>query len=276
MSSRAEGSRNVVENELQGLVASTRRIDAQAGDDDVARTVRDQQSKRSKTGARAEDYVDNLHDACRMANVARLVRVPTQFRVLGKAPRGELRGRFVKKATVDYVGWMLDGTARVVTVEVKHQQEGALWIGRVEPQQQAALDSCLQAGGVAVLLVVTPMRTYAVPWADARAHKTMNAEALEPYRVRVHELAYLAQYSKPAQPASAQASHNIEPARLVESWVHNAGWFAERHVRDPYNSPALGLWMAARDLAARARAEWSHGESFIEWFQQKQSTRRDD
>jgi hypothetical protein len=266
----------VVESELHCLVASARRVDAQAGDDEVARKIRAQQSKRSKTGARAEDYVDNLHDACRMANVARLVRVPTQFRVLGKAQRGELRGRFVKKATVDYVGWMLDGTARVVTVEVKHQQEGALWLGRVEPQQQSALDSCLQAGGVAVLLVVTPKRTYAVPWAEARARKTMNAEALQPYRVLVHELAYLAHYSKPTQPASVEAHPEVDPVRLVQSWVQNAGWFAERHVRDPYNSPALGLWMAARDLAARARVEWSHGESFIEWFKQKQSTRRDD
>jgi hypothetical protein len=235
-----------------------------------------QQSKRSKIGARTEEYVDNLHQACALAKVAWLVRVPTQFRVLGKLPNGEVRGRFVRKASVDYVGWMLNDGARAVTVEVKHQEDGSFSLSRVEPQQRAALDACLAAGGVAVLLVVTPLRTYAVPWADARARTSMDAIALEPHRVQVHDVAYLARFAgKPGTSESLPASP-LDPVRLIGSWIDTAAWFAERRVRDPYNSPALGLWMAARDLASRAGVDWIYGESFIEWFQQKQSTRRAD
>jgi penicillin-binding protein-related factor A (putative recombinase) len=219
------------------------------------------QSRRAKAGARAEDYVENLHQACRAAKVAWVERVPTQFKVLGRAPGGELRGRFVKKATVDYIGCMLDGTGRAVMVEVKHQQEGALWLGRVEPQQAAALDCCEGSGGVAVLLVVTPTRTYAVPWAEARQHKTMNSAALEPYRVRVHELAYLARFCRPQSRRPA-----LDLSSLVDVWVDKARWFVEREPQDPYSTAALGLWMAARELVERAELEWVYGESFPAWL----------
>jgi penicillin-binding protein-related factor A (putative recombinase) len=264
----------VIETDLLALRASDERAEQAVAE------IRAQQSERSKIGSRTEDYVENLHEACRLSKVAWVARVPTQFRVLGRARGGQMRGRFVKKATVDNVGWMLDGTARAVTVEVKHQEEGAFSLARVEEHQKAALESCNAAGGVSVLLVVTPTRTYAVPWTVAREHKTLNAEALEPHRVRVNEIAYLARFSRPtarAQPQPRPAGHDALPSpySLVESWVKNARWFAERRVSDPYNTPALGLWMAARDLAERAGIRWPYGESFIEWFREQQSTRRE-
>ena len=70
--------------------------------------------------------------------------------------------RPIAKAPCDFAGYMLDRTARAVLVEVKHTRAKTLRCDALEPHQWAALQACDQAGGVAVVLVVSGGQAWAV------------------------------------------------------------------------------------------------------------------
>ena len=124
--------------------------------------------RRKATGDAAEARVEAMNAACKLAGVAELHKIPTDVVVQRNGPR--IVGAFHRKrATVDCLGWMLDGTGRAVAVEVKSlnlTRRGRFPLSDLEPHQRAALASAHAAGAVAVLLVVSGPSVYAVPWVN--------------------------------------------------------------------------------------------------------------
>src|SRR5262245_55018064 len=151
------------------------------------------QSRRSKRGSEGETHVKHLHEACLRAGVACMHRIPTEMRVIGVGAGGALLCRPAEKATVDFMGHLLDGSARVVAVEVKRIGTGERISLRslVRLHQWQELDRVTESGGVAVLLVVGTLQSYAVPWSDAKAQKTWSEPELVRWRIPVDEPAYL-------------------------------------------------------------------------------------
>jgi len=123
--------------------------------------------RRKATGDSAEARVDAIHAACRLAGVASLHRIPTEVVVQRRGAR-IVGGFHRRRATVDYTGVMLDGTGRHVAVEVKSVAPGktgtTLPLRVLEPHQREALTETDAAGGVAVVLVVSGPKVYAIPW----------------------------------------------------------------------------------------------------------------
>ncbi len=168
---------------------------AQHGREREGVSVSSVQSRRAKGGNHAEDLVEDLNAECAAAGVAHLWRVPTPTKVVGvgEARKGRcLQMVHTKRATVDFLGVMRDG--RAVAVEVKRLEGRRLNLGRVEPQQRACLDLVADAGGVAVLLVVTPKEAYAVGWRHARAaQSSLGPDELGPWKLAAGRC-YLAEF----------------------------------------------------------------------------------
>ena len=157
------------------------------------------QSLRAKHGNETERFVETLNHLCELRGIARLRKVPTEMRVVGRqGPR--VVAIYAKKAGVDYVGRFI-GSGRFVGVEVKRvdvsisKRTGAplpphLDLARVEDHQRAELDAIAADGGLALLLVVHgPLAAYAVPWAEARRVRdngggVLSGVFLERWRVR--------------------------------------------------------------------------------------------
>jgi len=124
-------------------------------------------------GRIGEAEVARLCTAAREHHVARLEQIATPTR--GRNGRR----RFAAKSIVDFLGFLMDGTGRVVAIEVKTTAEGeALALARVDEHQREYLDTVLSAGGIALLAAVfgepvgnmlLRLRTYVVPWADVCA-----------------------------------------------------------------------------------------------------------
>lgn len=167
------------------------------------------QRRRAKGGAQAEHLVEQLHGVCLRQGIAEVHKVSSNVKVTGSRG-GRVFGVFVGKSTVDYLGWMLDGSGRVVVAEAKHvelephRKDGAprawrLPLDRLEDHQRAMLDRAHAAGAVALLLVVHGAELHAVPWpvvAEAlnAGQASLSAEQLEPHRCRPGE-PYLARWA---------------------------------------------------------------------------------
>lgn len=133
------------------------------------------QGERSHLGAEAEQYLKLLHETCWRAGVAWVVPTSSNVRITKRLAKGFIEGVLVGKSTVDFMGFMLDGTGRAVVVEAKHVaaerlKDGseAAWrlpLDRIEPHQKQILADCDRAGGVALVLVAHAGKAFAVPWA---------------------------------------------------------------------------------------------------------------
>lgn len=127
------------------------------------------QAKRQASGRSSEELVAALNARCDTACVARLWRLFPECR---GAP-GKMRP--IAKAPCDFAGYMLDGTARCVLVEVKHTKSKTLRCDALEPHQWAALQACDQSGGVAVVLVVSAGQAWAVDFEAFYNERTLLA-----------------------------------------------------------------------------------------------------
>ncbi len=136
-------------------------------------------SKRSQAlGQEAERLVQNLyHASARERRVADLRKIPTDTMVID--------GRMVhkKKSTVDHLGFLFDGTGRIVSEEVKATEGDSLYLTAVESHQRGWLDRCWQAGGVSILTVVMARSVFVCPWADVRSLTKLGPVELAPFAV---------------------------------------------------------------------------------------------
>jgi recombination protein U len=126
-------------------------------------------------GEAAEALVQRHLDACERAGVARVRKLPTPMRVVGRAKTGML-AIFTERAEPDYAGVLRGG--RAVVCEAKYTAAPSLPLSRVAPHQRVALERAEALGALALLLVVFQgprgRELYAVPWewADAGASLT--------------------------------------------------------------------------------------------------------
>jgi len=138
-------------------------------------------------GDQAEAIFEAYAQGARNQKVAFLDKIAT--------PSKNVDGKIVyeEKSTVDYIGAMLDGAARIVAIEVKSCRGTAFPFKEVKPHQAAFLDNVAKAGGVAALAIVSPefsgVEVFCVPWSVVRAamkigdRKSLPRDAWQPYRV---------------------------------------------------------------------------------------------
>lgn len=171
------------------------------------------QSRRSRVGAQAEQFVERLHKVCEAAQIAEVTKVSSHIKITGALGRGRVVGVLTGKSVVDCMGCMLDGTGRLVAVEVKHVDVGAplksgapaAWrfaLDQLKPHQRAQLARFHAAGAVALVLVVHGGWAFAVPWpvvaaALERDQASLSAAELEPHRCPL-DRPYLAPWAKKA------------------------------------------------------------------------------
>jgi hypothetical protein len=152
------------------------------------------QRARAKSGNKAEDGIEQLHVACRMAGVANVRRVPTPTRL--KRLDGRLLAVHSGKQGIDCRGWMMDGTGRGVAVEIKKLSRlgEKFYLNQVTAEERRDLDCAFASRCVAVLMVVTPVFRYALPWPDVRERVGLTPEEMHPHRVI--DPAYLARWAQ--------------------------------------------------------------------------------
>lgn len=140
-------------------------------------------------GRQTEAIVEAYHIAAKQLGVARLIKLPTPTK---RGDGGQII--FTKRSAVDFVGMMLDGTARHVAEEVKSFYDGpSFTMGRVEAHQRQYLDMVQNAGGVAVLTLVDKLsQVYVLDWSVVRTKVSLTWDDLREERVRPAE--YLKRY----------------------------------------------------------------------------------
>lgn len=171
------------------------------------------QARRSRVGAQAEAFVEQLNKVCKAARVAVVFKVSSHLKITKYLGGGRVSGLLTGKSVVDCMGWMLDGSGRLVAVEVKHVDVGAplksgapaAWrfsLEQLAPHQRELLASAHDAGAVALLLVVHGGWAYPVPWpvvaaAIERDQASLSAAELEPHRCPL-DRPYLAPWAQKA------------------------------------------------------------------------------
>jgi hypothetical protein len=148
------------------------------------------QKRRDANGKIGEAVAEVLHDICRRAGVADVMKVPTAMQLCGRDPSDPrfFRATFARRVGVDYRGHLCDGSGRAVYSEIKHVQDddAGFSLRDVRPEQRAQLDAAVAARAVAVLVIVRGPRrdVFALPWAVARAHRVLHTTELAPWKVR--------------------------------------------------------------------------------------------
>jgi penicillin-binding protein-related factor A (putative recombinase) len=121
--------------------------------------------RAAKSGKRGEQIVADYNAAALKAGVACLHQIPTPTRW---SPRGL---RYASRSTVDFVGFLLDGSARFVAMEVKTcTSKKTFSMSEVEPHQREYLDTVHDAGGLALLTIVFGVdhAVCVIPWQTIR------------------------------------------------------------------------------------------------------------
>lgn len=118
------------------------------------------QQRRKRNGDQSEALWTACHDACSMMGIARVHKIPTP--TAGR--NGALR--YVRRATVDYIGWMSHG--RAIVAEAKSRKDGVLTTSDFEDHQLRMLEHGLRDHAVTLLLAVAGKTMRAIPWSDAR------------------------------------------------------------------------------------------------------------
>jgi penicillin-binding protein-related factor A (putative recombinase) len=151
-------------------------------------------SQNQGRGEMAEGILKAYHQEARARKVAWLTKVPTPTQI---GQGGKMI--YTTKSTVDFVGMMLDGSARFVAEEVKSFFEGTRFsMSNVKPHQRAFLDGVHDAGGVAVLTVADKLwQIYVCPWGEVRSKTSLTYDDLRDYRVRPPQ--YLSRYLRAAE-----------------------------------------------------------------------------
>lgn len=140
---------------------------------------------RHEIGAAAEDVFDKYAQAAANQKVARFWKIPT--------PTKNVRGRIVyeEKSTVDYEGFLLDGTARHLAVEVKSCRGDRFDLKNIKEHQKNHLALVHRAGGGAYLFLVclefSGTECFAMPWpvvaSTAELRKSIPWADWQPWRV---------------------------------------------------------------------------------------------
>ncbi len=160
-----------------------------------AAQVASDKRRNAKGGGIGEAVAERLHAECARQGVARMRKMPTPMKVIGRCVRG-LIAVYSARSGVDYHG-SLTSNGRAVYVEVKRcTSKKAFAMSEVEPHQRKELDYAWTTGAVAVLLVVFgPLDTpCAAPWRDVREMVTLDWETLRQWEVRAGE-AYLQRWA---------------------------------------------------------------------------------
>jgi hypothetical protein len=158
------------------------------------------QGRRSSNGNAAEDYLDDLHDACELAGIAVVRRVRSNFQILRSLGRGRFEVLMLGKSTVDYHGYLCappGQPARKLLIEAKSFElhtgnkggvaPARLPFGRIEEHQRIELARGHARGALALVVVLFGPALYAVPWpvvaaALAAGKASLLEEDLEPHR----------------------------------------------------------------------------------------------
>lgn len=159
---------------------------------------------RKKLGDAAEEFVKPFVSAAFGLKVADLFKVPTPT-------KQDKNGKIIydEKSIADYTGFMMDGTARHVAVEVKRCSEPSIPFDYVSPHQWEYLSRAKAAGSVCVVLVVHPRGitndVLELDWGLFEAYRKQGLRKsvpLDDSRVRkVTTLSFLRHYlSSPSKP----------------------------------------------------------------------------
>lgn len=142
----------------------------------------DARRRASRHGTAGEQVVEGCHRIARLQHVARMDKVPTPMRLR------QGRWTFGAKSTVDFVGFLKDGSGRFVAVETKTVTDSARFaVGEVTEHQAAYLTEVLESGGLAFVAVVfgealgaelLRAETYLVPWGWLRGHTSVTRSEL--------------------------------------------------------------------------------------------------
>jgi penicillin-binding protein-related factor A (putative recombinase) len=166
--------------------------------------------KRQKhDGDDCEQVVNGLHEQCRIAGVARMVKLPTPWKIIGKNPRG--MGMIAvpeEKSTVDYLGHFI-GAERggAIYVEAKKLTDTSLnFKKRLADHQRTALTNALVEGQTSILLIVhgnlVAPAIYAVPWSEVRLRMNAGEKSLPVAEIGMHRMSrlepYLARFARGA------------------------------------------------------------------------------
>jgi hypothetical protein len=169
--------------------------------------------RRAQTSGKVgEAIAERLHAVCAREGVAQVWAVSSHLRIVGPALHGALVCRPTGPSVVDCLGVMLDGSGRLVAVEIKHVAEEPTGTGRrlaalrldlarLKEHQRAHLAGVHQAGGVAVLLVpVSDLVAFAVPWPAVAEALEAGARSLDEDTLRRHQVQpwrpYLARWAR--------------------------------------------------------------------------------
>lgn len=153
------------------------------------------QQARQRSGEDTERYVAALHEVLVWRRIARLRKLPTEWKPIRPGPQpGSVIAVPAKKSDVDYRGNLLDGSGRAVYVEAKRLREHRLNFGsRLPEQQRVALNDAIADNCIAVLLVIygevlEAATVHAIGWRYVQVlidggAKSIGPEHLEPHIV---------------------------------------------------------------------------------------------
>ena len=124
-------------------------------------------SPSANRGAGLESLLEYRHHLYRAAGVADIRKLPTDWHVVAKAGQGRAWLAFpARKSSVDYLGFLMDGTGRHVAVEAKETRERRWPLAHLPGHQRAYLAAVCRAGGIAGVVIwwTALSELWAVPW----------------------------------------------------------------------------------------------------------------
>ena len=115
-------------------------------------------------GQALEDLLAWQHNVYESRRVAWVRKFPTPVTIIRRD--GEIVGaKPTGYAVADFMGWLYTG-GRALAVEAKECRGNRFDLARIEPQQRDCLSACLDAGGVAAVMLwwTDHDELWALPW----------------------------------------------------------------------------------------------------------------
>jgi hypothetical protein len=157
------------------------------------------QRARKAAGKAGERVVEQLHEICLAAGVARMAKIEAPMRIVGSTKRGKqflYLSVHAAKSGVDYRGHLItSGKAVYVEAKAVTDPDGRFYLRDVRDAQCEQLDDGVRDGCVCVLVIIRAGHVYAVPWSVARTHVALGDAELRDWFVKPGT-AYLARWSR--------------------------------------------------------------------------------
>jgi len=129
-------------------------------------------------GQALEDLLAWQHNLYESRRVAWVRKFPTPVTIIRRD--GEIVGaRPTGYAVADFMGWLYTG-GRAMAVEAKECGGDRFDLARIQPQQRDCLSACLDAGGVAAVVVwwTDHDERWVIPWATVRGSIAVGTRSL--------------------------------------------------------------------------------------------------